>query len=159
MQIILLTHERELTRASNTGALVLDVTGTRPQLVRRVLWQRTSPDPELLAIIESGHAAVVYPTSEAAGTPTEVVDCETFILLDATWQEARKMFNRSPYLHKVPRVDLESGVASRYVLRRNQKEGCLCTAECVMEILRGKGYTDMAEEIEARFLQFNTRGG
>ncbi|MNT44825.1 DTW domain protein [compost metagenome] len=52
-----------------------------------------------------------------------------FILLDATWTEARKMFRKSPYLDRFPVLSLTPEQISRYRLRRSTREEHLCTAE------------------------------
>jgi len=52
-----------------------------------------------------------------------------FILLDGTWDEARKMFRKSPYLKKFSVLSLQPEQLSRYKLRRAQSEAHLCTAE------------------------------
>ena len=52
-----------------------------------------------------------------------------FILLDATWTEARKMFRKSPYLEKFPVLSLEPEQISRYRLRRSRRDDHFCTAE------------------------------
>lgn len=52
-----------------------------------------------------------------------------FILLDATWSEARKMFRKSPYLEHLPVLSLEPEQLSRYKLRRSKRDDHFCTAE------------------------------
>ena len=52
-----------------------------------------------------------------------------FILLDATWPEARKMFLKSPYLDKLPVLSLASDQISRYTLRRSRRDDHFCTSE------------------------------
>ncbi|HEY8569971.1 tRNA-uridine aminocarboxypropyltransferase [Microbulbifer sp.] len=161
MQIILLTHERELERPSNTGKLVLSAVAGEGVSVERVIWRRTAPSKALLAVLDDPATGLLYPDTEVAGETVasmDVGDCERFILLDATWQEARKMYNRSPYLHSLGRLNLASEQGSRYRLRRNQKSFGLCTAECVVEILRGKGYQAIADRLEQQFLCFNGSG-
>ena len=69
------------------------------------------------------------------------------MLIDATWQEARKMYNQSPYLKALPKVSLVDAPKSIYPLRRNQIEGGLCTAECVIHLL-----TESENVIEAQQL-------
>ncbi|WP_319004927.1 tRNA-uridine aminocarboxypropyltransferase [Microbulbifer aggregans] len=157
MQIILLTHERELDRPTNTGSLAVSVAGGGVGLVRRIVWSRTAPDQELLADVNKPGIGLLYPTTEVEGEEINAAECENFILLDGTWQEARKMYNRSPYLQSVSRVSLGSAQSSRYRLRRNQKAGGLCTAECVVEILRVKGQQALAAALEAEFFEFNIR--
>lgn len=150
MKVTLLTHQRELHRNTNTGTLALQHCGN---MVERVIWERRHPSPALQDSIERGRAALVYPGGEA--TAAQVEDFEQVILIDATWQEARKIYNHSPYLHTAPRLALESDAVSRYRLRRNQPEGGLCTAECVIEILRRHGQDRAAGRLEAAFVAFN----
>lgn len=152
MKIYLLTHERELLRPSNTGALA---TRVAPELVERIVWARNTPDASLLEAINNNNTLLLYPVDEAEAV---AVDCyENIIVLDATWQEARKMFNKSPYLKNLPKAQFKTQAVSQYQLRRNQPEGGLCTAECVMEILRAKNHTNIAERLEAEFAAFNSK--
>jgi DTW domain-containing protein YfiP len=51
-------------------------------------------------------------------------------------------------------VCLKPAGKSVYNLRKNQKESGLCTAECVMEILRSTGNRADAERLRERFLAF-----
>ncbi|MFV8783440.1 DTW domain-containing protein [Microbulbifer sp. SA54] len=157
VKIILLTHERELDRPSNTGSLAIGVAGGDCDIVRRVVWNRTAPNQELLSEIANENCGLLYPVTEVEGYEVEIADCEQFILLDATWQEARKMYNRSSYLRTVPRVRLRPQQKSRFRLRRNQKESGLCTAECIIEVLRKKGRQEYADEVERLFLAFNKK--
>jgi hypothetical protein len=57
------------------------------------------------------------------------------------------------------RLALRPVGTSRYNLRKNQKDACLCTAECVVEILRMAGHNDRADELEQRFLGFIKQSG
>lgn len=150
MRITLLTHQRELSRKTNTGGLALEHCGDR---IERVVWERCNPDRALLDTIERGEAALVYPGGDS--TPARLEDFARVILIDATWQEARKIYNHSPYLRTAPRVVLETENVSSYQLRRNQPDGGLCTAECVIEILRKRRDKVAADRLEAAFIEFN----
>tara|TARA_R100000656_G_scaffold62962_1_gene48422 strand:- start:1356 stop:1814 length:459 start_codon:yes stop_codon:yes gene_type:complete len=152
MKIFLLTHERELQRLTNTGVLAQSVA---PEIVERIVWSRNSPDPSLLDAINHGNTVLLYPTDDSDVAPIE--SFENIILLDATWQEARKIFNKSPYLKNLPRAQIKPRQASQYQLRRNQPEGGLCTAECVVEILIAKNHVDIAERLSAAFTFFNSK--
>jgi len=149
MQFILLTHSREISKTTNTGQLV-------QQLIphtQTIIWQRTRPDKKLLQLIESASVALVYPAEEDHCSPVSQ-NFEYFILIDSTWQEARKIYNRSPYLQELPRVQLSSKKPSKYSLRRNQVEGGLCTAECVIELLRDGRRFDLADALDVLFREF-----
>lgn len=151
MKIFLLTHERELLRASNTGVLAKNVA---PEIVERIIWARTTPNPALLDAINNKNTVLLYPVDDTDPAPIE--SFENIILLDATWQEARKMFNHSPYLQSLPRAHIKPRQISQYQLRRNQLEGGLCTAECVVEILIAKDQLDIAERLDTAFRLFNS---
>lgn len=150
MKITLLTHERELDRNTNTGALALEHCG---DIVERRVWARRQPDAALIGAIERGEAALVYPAGDATAARPESFD--QLILIDATWQEARKIYNHSPYLRAAPRVTLAADTTSSYRLRRNQPVGGLCTAECVIGILRRCGEAVAADRLETAFIEFN----
>lgn len=152
MKIFLLTHERELLRPSNTGVLAQSIA---PEIVERIIWARNTPDPALLSAITNENTVLLYPVDDTDAAPIE--SFENIILLDATWQEARKMFNKSPYLKNLPRAQIKPRQISQYQLRRNQPEGGLCTAECVVEILIAKNYVDVAERLDSAFMLFNSQ--
>ncbi|RLV60233.1 DTW domain-containing protein [Parashewanella curva] len=76
------------------------------------------------------------------------------MVLDGTWQEARKIYNKSSYLKELPKVKIEPSSTSIYQLRRNQKPNGLCTAECVAELLKAKGSVMAAEKLQARLADF-----
>jgi DTW domain-containing protein YfiP len=155
MKFTLLTHFKEFEKRSNTGRLVLDVLGSEAEQLR---WDRMNPPAALLEEIEAGGVALVYPgaVDESDGDLSGIT---RFILIDGTWHEARKIHQRSPYLQKVRRIGITPTGKSRYTLRRNQKEACLCTAECVIEILRCVGDDAAADRLEEGFLAFIRQSG
>ena len=72
-----------------------------------------------------------------------------FILLDATWPEARKMFRKSPYLDSLPVLSLASEQISRYKLRRSRRDDHFCTSEVGALCLELAGETHAAQTLEA----------
>lgn len=150
MKITLLSHSKELTKKSNTGKLVLEILGEHAE---QISWDRMNPPSQLLEEIAAGGVALVYPGSidENDG---DLSGISQFVLIDSTWHEARKIHQRSPYLLGLRRVALKPSGKSRYNLRKNQKPDCLCTAECVIEILKMSGDMEAAERLEQRFLSF-----
>jgi DTW domain-containing protein YfiP len=170
VKIVLLTHDRELTKASNTGRLVRDVLRDQCELL---VWQRKEPDKTLVDLLESKQAVLLFPESEL---PTATVDGSSptfklsseylaresnyryFVILDATWQQAKKMYRQSTYLQAADKLILDNAAESRFARRRNQREGGLCTAECAMEILMMLGCDDLASRLEKSYLAFNSSG-
>ena len=155
MKFTLLTHFKEFPKKSNSGRVVLDVLGSMAEQVR---WDRINPPARLVEDIEAGGVALIYPGA-ADGNNDDLTGINHFILIDGTWHEARKIHQRSPYLQKVRRVCLKPAGKSRYNLRKNQKEDCLCTAECVVEILRSTGDNATADQLQERFLAFIRQSG
>ena len=149
MQLILLTHSRETKKASNTGQLISRV---MPE-VRIIIWQRTEPDQALLKLIVQGETALVFQQENSIHSDN-ISAYKHFILIDSTWQEARKIYNRSPYLHDLPCIQLSTDKQSRYNLRRNQLDGGLCTAECAIELFGIAGLNKQAELLEKEFSTF-----
>jgi DTW domain-containing protein len=150
MKFTLLTHFKEFDKGSNTGQLVMEVLGSAAEQYR---WDRLNPPASLVEEIEAGGVALVYPGS-CDDSNDNLTDFTHFILIDGTWHEARRIYQRSPYLRKARRVALKPASSSQYNLRRNQKEACLCTAECVIEILRRTGRVEHADRLQERFLAF-----
>ena len=150
MKITLLTHFKEFEKRSNTGRLVVDVLG---EAAEQVLWDRLNPSAKLLEEIAGGGVALIYPGSmDEAGD--DMTGIHQVILIDGTWHEARKIYQRSPYLQDIRRICLSTGEKSVYNLRKNQKEFGLCTAECVIEVLRLSGNIAEAERLHEQFLAF-----
>lgn len=162
MKIYLLTHEREWHRATNTGALAL---GDSNDIVERILWQRLKPNKDLVRLIENNEAVLLYSNEESSSPQSSDVSSElssvsieeydNIIIIDSTWQEAKKIFNHSVYLKKAPQFTLQTSNDSLYKLRANQPKGGLCTIECIIEVLRIKGQDKIAAELSLKFDQFN----
>jgi len=72
-----------------------------------------------------------------------------YVLLDATWPEARKMFRKSPYLDHLPVLSLQPEQLSRYKLRRSQREDHLCTSEVAALCMELAGEYRAAQTLEA----------
>ena len=129
----LLMADIEPLKPSNTGWLIADVVSDTFAFG----WARTEVAPELLTLLNDPQwqPLVVFPREFADDArvvhdvPHEAHKRPLFILLDGTWDEARKMFRKSPYLQKFPVLSLQPEQLSRYQLRRAQSDAHLCTAE------------------------------
>ncbi|MFV7708518.1 tRNA-uridine aminocarboxypropyltransferase [Shewanella algae] len=191
MKIILLTHERELNRASNTATLALNA---YPTLCKRVLWARKAPDAWLMEHLSLGRTALLYPQTEGNTSRTPAANespnlsqslnqnpaqgatlpqdaaqeaaqktalkigkpLNSLVVLDATWQEAGKMYRQSPYLQSLARVELQAEQGSAFRLRRNQRQGGLCTLECIAAVWQNLGgdYSIAAGRLLSEFNQW-----
>jgi DTW domain-containing protein YfiP len=72
-----------------------------------------------------------------------------FVLLDATWPEARKMFRKSPYLNHLPVLSLQPEQISRYKLRRSRRDDHFCTSEVAALCMDLTGEPLAAQTLEA----------
>lgn len=79
------------------------------------------------------------------------------IILDATWQRARKMYRQSPYLQQMPTWQFCHAPASQFARRRNQVEGGWCTAEMIAMVWQLFGCDNAAMALQQRFAEFNQR--
>jgi DTW domain-containing protein len=57
-------------------------------------------------------------------------------LLDATWRLARRMFNTSQSLQKLPRIMFVPEQKSRFIIKKQPHEWCLSTIEAAHELMR-----------------------
>jgi DTW domain-containing protein YfiP len=159
--VCLVMADIEALKPSNTGWLIADVVADTFAFE----WARTVVDPALLALLADPQwqPYLVFPGEFVAAerVVTEVqlpIDSTAsqhqgkrplFVLLDATWPEARKMFRKSPYLDKLPVLSLQSEQLSRYKLRRSQRDEHFCTSEVAALCLALAGEQHVAETLEA----------
>lgn len=148
----LVMHDIEALKPSNTGWLIADVVAA----THAFGWARTSVDPALPALLAEPRwqPYLVFPGEYAA--PERVVEKVTpapgrrplFVLLDATWTEARKMFRKSPYLDALPVLSPRPEQLSRYRLRRSSRGEHLCTAEVAALCLELAGDLRASEALD-----------
>jgi DTW domain-containing protein YfiP len=149
----LIMYDVEPLKPSNTGWLIADVVTDTAAFG----WSRTEVDPALLALLADPQwqAYVVFPGEfvPAERVVTEVLPVAgkrpLFILLDATWPEARKMFRKSPYLNHLPVLSLQPEQLSRYRLRRSKRDDHLCTSEVAALCLELAGEQHASEVLDA----------
>ena len=157
--VCLLMADIEPLKPSNTGWLIADV-------VRDTFafsWARTWVDPRLLTLLADPQwqPYVVFPGEFVA--PERVVTAllpalavngqpakrPLFVLLDATWAEAGKMFRKSPYLNHLPVLSLHPEQISNYRLRRSSRGDHFCTSEVGALCLALAGEPHAAEVLDA----------
>ena len=162
--VCLLMADIEPLKPSNTGWLIADVVADTFAFG----WARTETDPALLALLgdPQWQPYVVFPGQYAA--PERVVNTvqpldsfrgatekrPLFILLDATWSEARKMFRRSPYLDPLPVLSLQPEQVSQYKLRRSGRDDHFCTSEVAALCMNLAGEHVAEQTLEAYLAVF-----
>ena len=154
----LIMADIEALKPSNTGWLIADVVADTFAFG----WARTEVDPALLALLADPQwrPYLVFPgefvaadrlvTGALIKSPDDSAGKRPlFILLDATWPEARKMFRKSPYLERLPVLSLQPAQLSRYRLRRSKREDHFCTSEVAALCLALAGEDRAAQALEA----------
>ncbi|WP_295477052.1 tRNA-uridine aminocarboxypropyltransferase [uncultured Pseudomonas sp.] len=149
----LLMYDTEPLKPTNTGWLIADVI----EDTHAFGWSRIEVDERLLALLDDPQwqPYLVFPgefvARERVVTRVEPAPGKRplFILLDATWTEARKMFRKSPYLERFPVLSLEPEQISRYRLRRSRREDHFCTAEVAALCLELAQDTQASEVLDA----------
>lgn len=149
----LLMYDTEPLKPTNTGWLIADVIDD----THAFGWSRIDVDEQLLGLLDDPQwqPYIVFPGEFVA--PERVVNRVVqeegkrplFILLDATWTEARKMFRKSPYLERFPVLSLEPEQMSRYRLRRSKRDDHFCTAEVAALCLELAGDTQASGVLDA----------
>ena len=153
--VCLLMADIEPLKPSNTGWLIADVVSD----TFAFSWARTWVDPRLLTLLADPQwqPYVVFPGEFVA--PERVVHAlvpevaapglapkrPLFVLLDATWAEAGKMFRKSPYLNSFPVLSLHPKQVSNYRLRRSSRSDHFCTSEVGALCLELAGENHAAE--------------
>ncbi|PQJ83257.1 tRNA-uridine aminocarboxypropyltransferase [Aliivibrio sifiae] len=145
VEFALLYHENEMNKLTNTGRLLLN---SLPN-AKSYLWKRKEHPETLIKKInqEDTETWLLFPNEVSTLSGDYPIrhssnKKQLFIFLDATWQEAKKMVNKTPWLKHLPCLEIQATTTSCYHLRRNQSEGNLCTCEAGIEIL------DMVKEPE-----------
>ena len=158
--VCLIMCDIEPLKPSNTGWLIADVVTDTAAFG----WARTEVDPALLAMLADPQwqPYLVFPGDFVAAerVVTDVTvhagQRPLFVLLDATWPEARKMFRKSPYLDHLPVLSLQPEQLSRYRLRRSKREDHFCTSEVAALCMELAGESHAAQTLEAYLDVFTT---
>ena len=150
--VCLLMADIEPLKPSNTGWLIADVVKDTFAFG----WARTQVDPDFLTLLADPQwlPFVVFPGEFVAPerlvhtVQTRTGQRPLFILLDATWPEARKMFRKSPYLNALPVLSLNPEQVSNYQLRRSRNDDHFCTSEVASMCLDLVGETHAAHTLQ-----------
>ena len=157
-QLWILSTEKEFSRPSNTARLLKLA---NPEFTDIYLWERTREPKALLEKLRSGifDPYLLFPAENDALSARSAVykssgKVPAFVLIDGTWQEARKIMRKSEYLKCLPLISLDPDSTSAFSLRRGVKPGNLCTLETAISVLRLSGELEAAEGLNGVFKLF-----
>ncbi|MGO2356595.1 MAG: tRNA-uridine aminocarboxypropyltransferase [Marinomonas foliarum] len=151
MIIWLLTHSEELKKKTGTGKLVEEIMGSDCKVIT---WSRVDPSQDIVNL-SPDNSLLIYPNNniDLAESKPKPLNIENIVVIDGTWQQARKMYNQSPYLKKLTHYEIKN-MQSVFSKRRNQKTTGLCTAEVAIHLLNEYGHP-LAPVLQNRFTEFN----
>lgn len=157
--VCLIMTKKEVFKPSNTGWLIADVVSDNFAFI----WSRTETEQALLDLLADPQwqpylvfpGEYVEPERVTHAVEVDSTKRPLFILLDATWTEARKIFRKSPYFDGFPILSLLPEKLSRYRLRRSTRSEHLCTAEVASLCLELAGDAAAAGALDAYFDVFS----
>jgi len=157
-EFILLMHRNEVFKPTNTGRLIADVL---PQNTHVACWSRTEPEPQLLALLkdERRRCFIVFPEGDdnhcaTSGLPQDD-KINTFILLDGTWKQGRRMLTLSRWLDGIAVLAFPETLMRGYAVRKSEHRYQLSTAEAGGLCLQLTGETTQANRLFDYFTLFN----
>ena len=158
----LVMHDIEALKPTNTGWLIADTVADTFAFG----WSRTEVDPRLLELLADPQwqPYLVFPGEYVAAervvnevAPLVEGKRPLFILLDATWTEARKMFRKSPYLEPFPVLQPAARAALALSPASLDPWRAPCTAEVAALCLELAGDEAAGEALGAYLEVFSER--
>jgi DTW domain-containing protein len=135
-KLIILIHNRETKRPTNTGRIACLALLNSEIRIRGLKNQPT----ESSGLIESGRTTLLlYPDENAVDLTPHLVNSLgepiNLVVPDGSWRQAAKVTFREPSLKGALRVKLPPGPPTEYRLRRESKENGLATFEAIARAL------------------------
>lgn len=148
-EFVILIHPKETRKAINTGRMAfLNITNSR-----LIVGNDFSEDEALNSLLSDTRRRchLLFPGPDAidiADLPKVDSEAETkdvFIILDATWSMAKKMFRLSSNLQSLPQVAFRPPSPSGFLIRQQPNVSCYSTIETIHHIIETRG-TRLAEQ-------------
>lgn len=151
-RVVVLVHRKEIHKSSNTGLLAASL------LAGASLVVRGDRDEAARPTLEGMRRLVLFPTPDAAVLEASMSrEPVALIVPDGSWSQARKMTRRDALAERAEPVVLPPGPPSRYGLRRNAREGGLCTLEAIARAMGILETPEVEQHLLAVFEQFVDR--
>ena len=150
--LLVLIHEREYWKPSNTGHLARLIS---PQ-AKVVVWRYPTVRGKSLSLLESNKQPVVLFPSEGAeefsSYRKRIKGKVQLIVPDGSWRQARKIIVRDTHLRTLPRVQLAcTSLPSNYQLRQERRKGGMATFEAIARALGILESPTLQKEMEFAF--------
>lgn len=133
--IIVIQHPSEKKRKIRTALMALH--GLKEGCCEIFVRRKVAETDSLCERLKLPNVYLMYPSAQSKdiGAITNDTEKKTLVILDGTWDEARKIYARSLILQRLPSIHLELDKRSEYVLRTQPSEKCLSTIETISHSL------------------------
>ena len=91
--------------------------------------------PGLIHTLSQPGTALLFPSADATDVDALVTRPKTLVVVDGTWDNAKKLFQRSPLLKSLPRIGFVPPAPGNYRIRKEPAEHCLSTIEAIAQVL------------------------
>ena len=91
--------------------------------------------PALVARLRQPDTALLFPAEDATDVEALAALPKTLVVVDGTWANAKKLFQRSPLLKALPRIGFVPPAPGNYRIRKEPAAHCLSTIEAVAQVL------------------------
>lgn len=130
--ILILQHPAERFKYYSTAKLVTKSI-TNSKRIRGIVF---SAD-KLPVDLKEQKTYLLYPSKDAIDCENIPLDTKsTVIVVDGTWDEAKKIIYHSPYLKQFQHITFKTPITSNYMIRKQPKDHYLSTIESVGHLLR-----------------------
>lgn len=155
-RLVLLTHQKELCKTTNSGRLL-------KLILRDVEIRARGLKDQPLNLLDlkehQGPKFLLFPSADSVLWERSLIKDDGRALLvipDGTWRQARKVVTRQSELADFQRVHLAPGPPSRYRLRKTDDPSRLCTYEAVaraLSVLEGESLQFEMEQLLELFVE------
>jgi DTW domain-containing protein len=150
-EFLILRHVQEAERPSNTGRLVA-LAMPNSRIFSCGGGDRIGLSSLNEELLRSPGTWLLWP--DGISTRSDMPDKtppERVVVLDATWRQARRLYNRMPILRAMPRLALPAPTQYRNRLREQHRSDGMSTIEAVAAAVTKLEGVDVAESLEKLF--------
>jgi DTW domain-containing protein len=91
--------------------------------------------PKLREALAAPGTALLFPADDATDVTELKEPPKTLVVVDGTWDNARKLFQQSPLLRSLPRIGFRPDKPGNYRIRKEPADHCLATIEATAYVL------------------------
>lgn len=91
--------------------------------------------PALVDALNEPGTALLFPADDATDVEALARRPKRLVVVDGTWDNAKKLFLRSPLLKALPRIGFVPPAPGNYRIRKEPAEHCLSTIEAIAQVL------------------------